>query len=80
MIDHRHPASTAASESPVAPMPRLLGADEMSRRTKQLIAARAALLEASPEQHDHAEPAPDTPAKPSDSTTPPKKPTGHEHH
>ena len=42
VINHAHPASAEAAESATAPMPRMLETDELTRRTRDLLAQRAA--------------------------------------
>jgi hypothetical protein len=42
VIDRTHPASAEAAESATEPMPRMLATDDVTRRTRDLLAQRAA--------------------------------------
>jgi hypothetical protein len=72
IVDRLHPASADAAESAERPLPRLLGADEHTRRTHELLAQREAQARAAENE------APGNEAN----IAPPKipKPTSHEHH
>lgn len=72
VVDRSHPANAEAAESAQRPLPRLLGADEHTQRTHELLAQRGAQAKAAEGE------APGNEAN----IAPPKspKPTGHEHH
>jgi hypothetical protein len=42
VIDYTHPASAEAAESATEPMPQMLAIDDVTRRTRDLLAQRAA--------------------------------------
>jgi len=72
IVDRSHPASSDAAESAERPLPRFLGADEHTRRTRELLAQREAQASAAESEAPGGEAsiaAPDSP-----------KSTGHEHH
>jgi hypothetical protein len=71
-VDRYHPASTEAPESPRHPPPRMLGEDTPTRRTRELLAQRAAEALA----QEQALPTDETNIAP----TKTQKPAGHEHH
>jgi hypothetical protein len=80
VVDARHPASPNAPEARSAPMPRMLGTDAITRRTRELIAARTTEMERpadSPSRGESIPAAAPSSAAPASTT---KKPTGHEHH
>ena len=70
-VDRHHAASTDAPEARARPLRPMLGADDATQRTHDLIARREREAKAA-----EAEP----PGNEANIATPKQKPTGHEHH
>jgi hypothetical protein len=71
VVNHTHPASAEAPESQAPPLPRMLGTDAATQRTRELLAKRAAEAK----EAEEAEPIDETNIGPTS-----QKPTGHENH